>query len=100
VLLLALVFTGATFAQRNAASIFGAVTDSSGAAMAGVSVKAINENTGVVSTATTNEMGNFTLLDLAPGSYTLNVTAQGFKQYVQNNLVLNIDQRPQINIVL
>jgi hypothetical protein len=93
-------FAIATFAQRNAASIFGSVTDPSGAVVPGVKIAAVNENTGVESTATTNEVGNFTLLDLAPGPYTLTATGSGFKQYVQKNLILNVDQRPQVNIAL
>src|SRR5262245_30075593 len=96
-LVLSLLAADATFAQRNAASIFGTVTDASGAAIPRVSVKATNENTGVISTATTNEVGNFTILDLAPGSYTLTATAQGFKQLVQQHIVLNVDQRAQSN---
>lgn len=100
VALLMLAIATATLGQRNAASIFGSVTDPSGAAVPRVSIKATNENTGVESVATTNDVGNFTLLDLAPGPYTLSTTAQGFKQYIQKNLVLNVDQRPQINIVL
>src|SRR4051794_13309376 len=92
VALLNLAIAAAVFAQRNAASIFGAVTDSSGAAVPGVNIKATNENSGVESVATTNDVGNFTLLDLPPGTYTLNAAAQGFKQYFQKNLVLNVDQ--------
>jgi len=99
-LVLSLLAAGATFAQRNAASIFGTVTDASAAAIPRVSVRVTNENTGVISTATTNEVGNFTMLDLAPGSYTLTATAQGFKQWVQQHIVLNVDQRPQINVTL
>lgn len=100
ILLMALAIASAAFGQRNAASIFGTVTDPSGAAVPNVGIKAINDNTGGESTATTNDAGNFTLLDLAPGPYTLTATAQGFKQHVQKNLVLNVDQRPQINITL
>jgi hypothetical protein len=99
-LLLTLLFAGAGIAQRNAASIFGRVTDQTGAAVQGVIVKVTHDNTGIARTAMTNEVGNFTILDLPPGPYTLSTEAQGFKQYVQRNLVLNVDQRPQLNIAL
>src|SRR5262245_58554623 len=78
------------FAQRNAASIFGAVTDPTGAAVAGAAIKVTNQDTGVSVEVTSDQLGNFQVPDLAPGAYTLTATAAGFKQFVQTKLVLNV----------
>jgi hypothetical protein len=88
------------WAQRNAASIFGSVTDSSGAPVPAAGVRLTELNTGLAKATESDEIGNFAIADLAPGAYRLEVSKTGFKQYVNGNVFLNVDQRPQINVVL
>src|SRR5262245_12718986 len=97
---LALLIAEGVFAQRNAASIFGAVTDPTGAAVAAAAIRVTNQDTGVSVEVTSDQLGNFLVPDLAPGTYSLTASAPGFKQFVQTKLVLNVDQRPQIRIPL
>jgi hypothetical protein len=87
-------------AQRNTASIFGTVTDASGAIIPGVSVRITNDDTGQESASVSDALGNFILPDLAPGRYTLSASMKGFKQFVRKDLRLDVDERPQINVVL
>ncbi|MGA3072066.1 MAG: carboxypeptidase regulatory-like domain-containing protein [Bryobacteraceae bacterium] len=59
-------------------SINGAVTDQTGAALAGAVVKATDTGTGIVLTTVTTAEGQFSFQDLPPGAYQVAVTASGF----------------------
>jgi hypothetical protein len=95
-----LTTAGLALAQRNTAAIFGTVTDASGGVIPGAVVTVNKDDTGETRTTPTDNLGNFFVPDLAPGRYTLTVSAQGFKQFVRKDLTLNVDQRPQINVTL
>jgi hypothetical protein len=88
------------FAQRNTATVFGTVTDPSGGVITGARIRITNDDNGQASATVSDTLGNFILPDLAPGRYSLAATMPGFKQFVRNNLRLDVDQRPQINVVL
>lgn len=92
--------TGSAYAQRNTATIIGTVRDSSGGIISEASVRAVNKATGVDYPTTSDRLGNFIVPDLPPGVYTVTVSQAGFKQYVQEELVLNVDQRPNLDVVL
>ena len=88
-------------AQQSRAALFGNVSDSTGAAVAGASVVLINTNTNLEYPATTNESGNYILNDLpVGGGYRLNVSQSGFRKSVRNGLTLEVDQRAQIDVRL
>ena len=74
------------------ARIKGTVTDPSGAVIAKAQVTVTNVNTGVVSTTTTNDSGDYILPSLPIGTYKINVAAPGFKQFTATGITLNIDQ--------
>src|ERR1041385_4280592 len=82
------------------AQITGLVRDSSGAVLPGVEVKATHTETGVVRTTISNETGNYILANLPTGTYRLEAALTGFRTYVQNNLVLQVNANPAINISL
>lgn len=100
VVLVAMSFCCALYAQRNSTSVFGNITDPSGAPVADAQVRILNLNTSLAKSINSDERGNFTLVDLDPGNYSLQISKTGFKNYVQNNIVLNVDQRPQLNVSL
>src|SRR5580700_6500831 len=77
----------ATFSQGETTSaIVGQVSDASGAAVPGATVKVTNKETGLRRSASTDDSGRFNFPQLKPGSYTVNVEAQGFEPQ-QNNAV-------------
>lgn len=103
ILTLALLLCGnwqPAFCQKNTAVVFGMVTDTSGAVVPGTVIKIENVGTGERHTAVSDASGNFVLPDLTPGEYSLTATQKGFKEYIQKNLSLDVDQRPQISITL
>jgi hypothetical protein len=79
--------------------IAGTITDSTGAAIPGAKVTAINTGTGQVKAATTSGEGNYRISLLQPGTYTVTVTAGGF-QTTQGSLKLSIGQVASQNFKL
>jgi Carboxypeptidase regulatory-like domain len=70
-------------------AIAGAVKDSSGAVLPGVNVEATSQVLIEKSkTATTNEAGEYRLIDLRPGTYTVTFTLAGFQTVVRNDIIL------------
>ena len=60
-----------SFAQRNTATVFGTVTDSSGGFITAARIRIANDDTGQESATVSDAVGNFILPDLAPGRYSL-----------------------------
>jgi outer membrane receptor protein involved in Fe transport len=90
----ALLFTTAAVrAQVTTATIYGIVTDPSGATVQAATVTINNEQTNAALTATTNQEGEFTFNFLQVGRYTLTVTAAGFKEQQQQGVDLSAGQR-------
>ena len=82
------------------ASISGTVTDPSGAVIAGATVTATNLDTAVVTTLTTNSQGFYSFRELPLGRYSVTVTQNGFKSYVQTSIVLDVNSALVIDVTL
>jgi Carboxypeptidase regulatory-like domain len=80
-------------------AVGGTVTDASGAIIAGATVNLKTNDTGAVLSSTTGATGTYQFTLLKPGSYTLSVSQQGFKQLVQAVDVL-LGQTSQANLKL
>src|SRR5713226_2690522 len=78
------------FAQ-GAGELTGLVTDATGAVVSGVEVKLTNSATGEVRTTTTTPTGNYSFPALPiVGSYTLEISAKGFKSAKVQNVVVSV----------
>ena len=98
VLLVLLVVSAS--AQETRSTILGTVKDPSSAVIAGATVDVTNTETNTTAKVTTNDSGYFEAPYLLPGTYTITVTATGFKKYVQANYVLTVNSRQNVNIAL
>src|SRR5690242_18574741 len=98
--LLCLAVSNHVFAQTNTASVTGFVQDPSGAYIPGVTVTATNTQTGVVSTAVTNESGAYNISSLLPGVYKLTAELPGFKSRVFNEVQLGASNTGRYNFTL
>ncbi|MGP0099297.1 MAG: carboxypeptidase regulatory-like domain-containing protein, partial [Terriglobales bacterium] len=78
-------------AQLNEGSIAGAVTDVSGAAISGASVKITNLQTASVVESKTDKIGYYRIVHLQIGAYQVRVEAQGFKTTVLENVSVNVN---------
>ena len=65
--------------QSTSGRILGAVTDVSGAGVAGATVVVTDVQRGTARTLTTDQSGGYVTADLQPGSYKIQVAAKGFK---------------------
>ncbi|GGA63032.1 hypothetical protein GCM10011507_13300 [Edaphobacter acidisoli] len=88
------------FAQTATGSITGTVEDVSGHVIAGAGVTLTNVATNETRTATTNNSGYYSLTLLPPASYKIAIQASGFSQYLQSNIVLNVQDALTINCTL
>ena len=102
VLLAVLLFIGAPLAlgQEVRASITGLVTDSTGAAVANATVNVVNLANRIAVATNTNETGNYVTPFLAPGTYELTVEAAGFKKFVHQNIVLQVQDKARVDAQL
>src|SRR5689334_308639 len=96
--------TGAAYAQiSTSSSLSGVVVDSDGGVLPGASVAIKNDATGDLVTEVTNAAGVFSAPSLRPGSYTVTVTLQGFKNAVVKNVALTAGtpaNLPKISLAL
>ena len=77
-------------AQDFRGSIIGRVNDSSGARLPGATVTATNTATNVGSRTTTNGDGNYSVLYLTPGTYTVAVELAGFRRVVREGVEVRV----------
>src|SRR5579872_5313903 len=84
-------------AQTVTATILGTVTDTSGARVPAAAVLAVNELTGEKHTATANATGDFLLTALPVGNYRVEVEFQGFKKYIRQGIVLDVNQNARVD---
>src|SRR5436309_5020113 len=70
---------GLSSGQSERGSITGVVTDTTKAAVPGVSVKVVNTATNVTTNLTTSESGTYSATNLPPGVYKVEAALQGFK---------------------
>ena len=88
------------FAQETRSTILGTIKDPTGAVVAGATVDVVNNDTNTASKVATNDSGYFEAPYLLPGTYTITVTASGFKKYVQAGYALTVNSRQNVNITL
>ncbi len=83
-----LMFSAQRLHAQNAA-LTGLITDPSGAVIQHAQVTLTDQRTSAVWKATTNDRGLYSVPNIAPGKYTLDVDALGFKHYKQADI--NVD---------
>jgi len=86
------------FAQTG--DIRGTVKDPSGAVVPNASVTATLIGTATTRSAITSDSGDYTILELAVGSYMVTGEAQGFKKFVAKDVAVGIGHVTLVNITL
>ncbi len=99
--LLAFVCACASFAQRDLATLVGTVTDPSGGVVPNAKVVITETETGQVYTlTTTGSSGDFVRPALKPSTYSVAVSAPGFRTAEQKDILLKAGERTAVNITL
>jgi Carboxypeptidase regulatory-like domain/TonB dependent receptor len=84
-------------AQSVYGSIFGTVTDKTGAAVAGATITVKDEAKGTVVEVTSNASGDYTVPHLIPDVYDLKVSGKGFKTFETKGISVEADTAPRID---
>ena len=87
-------------AQSVYGSIFGTVTDASGAAVPNATITVTDEAKGTVVAATSNASGDYNVPHLIPDVYDLKVSAKGFKVFEAKGISVQADTAPRIDPTL
>ncbi|MBN9615323.1 MAG: TonB-dependent receptor [Acidobacteriales bacterium] len=92
--------TSPTWAQSIFGSVVGTVTDASGASVSNATVTVTNDGTQVKRAVTTGESGDYQLLSLSPGAYTVTVESPGFKRYTRTPVDVQVAQSTRIDVAM
>jgi len=87
-------------AQSVYGSIFGTVTDKTGAIIPGATVTVTDEAKGTVENVVTNEAGEYTVSHLIPDLYDLKISVKGFKNYLNKGITVQADVAPRVDVAL
>jgi hypothetical protein len=91
---------GSAWAQSATATIYGQVTDPQGAVIPGVRITVINVATQIAARTTTDATGNYRVLNLPIGAYTVTAEHEGFAKLVTENRTLQINQQEKMDLHL
>lgn len=91
---------GSVWAQVNLGSIKGQTQDSKQAVVPRAQLMLRNEATGVVVSSASASDGQFSFVNLAPGTYALSISATGFSTNVQQHIAVGVGQTIELNVVL
>ncbi len=99
---LSLVLAVTAFAQSQATTgnIEGRIVDPNGAAVPGSTVTATNQQTGLEKTATSDSEGNYRIILLPPGTYTVRAAGQGFTQSEFRDVAVTVGSKTPLDVGL
>jgi hypothetical protein len=100
VALLILLLCSIATAQSTSGSVYGQITDQSGAVVIGARVGALNQATGVAYPGSSDGQGNYTVFNLLPGVYSVRVEKEGFDSAAIKDVRIVIDQKQLLNFQL
>jgi outer membrane receptor protein involved in Fe transport len=95
-----LTFSSSAFGQAVFGSIFGSVTDTTGAVVPDATITVTDEAKGTSVNVQSNGSGEFTVEHLIPDVYDVKVVAKGFKGYEQKGIQLFADTSVKVTAPL
>ena len=95
------VFASAlAWAQNVHGKISGTVSDSSGAAIGQATLTLTNLDTGTKSQLRSDASGNYSFVDILPGRYRIQVEKTGFKSFVREPIIVEVESGLKVDIIL
>jgi hypothetical protein len=85
------LFTSPAYSQVLYGSLVGTIVDPSGGVVANATVTATNRDTNQTYKETTDSGGRYSIGNVLPGTYSLKVSASGFRALVQNDIIVTIN---------
>ena len=92
--------TCSAYGQAIYGSLYGTVTDSSGAAVPNATVTVTDTEKGTTQTVTTNGTGGWTADHLVPDTYTVKIEAASFASSSSQPLVIHADSAQKVDVAL
>jgi outer membrane receptor protein involved in Fe transport len=87
-------------AQAVYGSIFGTVTDSTGAVVPNATITVTDVAKGTTVTVKTGASGEYRVQHLIPDTYTVSIQATGFKTATTDNVIVYADTAPKVDVAL
>src|SRR5438132_1377981 len=87
-------------AQVRFGSVVGSVADASGATVSGATIKLTNLGTNETRTMQSSSAGTYSFPNLIAGMYRVEVQTQGFKQFIQDNVEVQVDVATRVDAKL
>lgn len=90
-------------AQQLTGTLSGIVQDQSGALVPGAMVTLTNQKSGDIRTTVSGSSGHFVITAVQPATYSVTITAKGFKTWNERNIVITVGASlsiPNINLVV
>jgi hypothetical protein len=87
-------------AQTSTATVIGTVRDASGAILPGVTVALTNADRNATQLVIANDTGSYVFPALVPGTYSVTAELPGFKKFVREGMVLQVNQTLRVDIEL
>jgi hypothetical protein len=94
------IFTAPAFAQIDRGAIAGKIHDPSGAVIPKAIVTIENKATGVVTTTPVDSTGDYQVLTLIPGLYSVTASADGFGSVLRDDVELHVQDHLSLDFTL
>jgi hypothetical protein len=94
------LFSTYAWPQTQLATVFGIITDRTGAVISGALITVVNQSTGLKREVRTDLAGQYRIVGLPTGSYSARVEKEGFQTQVREELVLNSMSEFMMNMSL
>ncbi len=88
------------WAQVAAGTVTGLVTDQQGAVIAAADVRLVDASTNTVYKAVSNSVGRYSIANVAPGTYDLTVTKEGFTSAKVSTQKVEVGEALTLNVAL
>jgi hypothetical protein len=95
-----LLSTRSALAQAVYGSIFGTISDPSGAVVPNATVTVTDVTKGTTTTVQSGATGDYRVQHLIPDTYTISVQAAGFKTSTTDNVIVYADTAPKVDVAL
>ena len=99
-LVLAVMFAASYLAAQTTTTLYGTVSDKTGAVIPNAQVTAVNTGTNLTRTAESSAEGLYRFEFMPIGTYTVEITVKGFKKFVQKGVTLDVNVLARVDAAL